>query len=76
MNPYTCSDGYCTLGRSIGDKIEGNRDAVAFACAIEPRCKAFRYSAKENIGFLCDDTFKKNDFKVKTDREHCVFDSG
>ena len=54
LQPYTCFPGRCSS--IYGYHITGNNDSVALACAIDPRCKAFRHSAKGGFGYLCEET--------------------
>ena len=48
---YECYPGRC---ESIyGHYIQGDNDSVAIACTKDPKCKAFRFSAKLNFGYFC-----------------------
>ena len=45
-----------------GHQITGNNDSVALACAKDPKCKAFRYSAKHGFGYLCEESDAMNGY--------------
>ena len=65
VKPYTCLLGICSS--MFGSSIRGNKDSVARACAMDPRCKAFRYSSQDGFGFLCDNLDRRQghgDWKV------------
>ena len=51
---YSCKVGYCVSG--YGDSIIGTIDQVAEACANDPTCKAFQYTADYGFGKRCNST--------------------
>ena len=59
---YTCLPGYCSS--FYGSSIHGSNDSVARACALDPMCKAFRYSTQNQLGFLCNDLVRKNGWEL------------
>ena len=60
VHPYNCFPGRCSS--MYGTHITGNNDSVALACATDPRCKAFRHSAKNGLGYLCADSEARNSY--------------
>jgi len=68
VNPYSCLPGYCSS--MYGKSIHGNNNSVALACAMDPKCKAFRYSSQNKFGFLCDSLDRKKGYG---DWELCGF---
>ena len=63
--PYKCFVGRCSS--MYGKHINGNNDSLAFACALDPNCKAYRYSEKNNLGYLCNDSdarYSYDDWKL------------
>jgi len=66
--PYTCLPGYCSS--FYGNSIQGSNNSVAYACAIDPTCTAFRYSSKNGFGYLCNKLERK---KRYDDWELCGF---
>ena len=71
VEPYACKSGYCSS--FYGSSIHGTNDSVARACAMDPMCKAFRYSNQNQFGFLCGKLDRK---KKYDDWEYCGFHSG
>ena len=71
VKPYSCLPGYCSS--IYGKSIIGNNNSVARACAMDPNCKAFRYSSQNGFGFLCDNLDRKKGYD---DWELCGFWSG
>ena len=60
LHPYTCFPGRCSS--MYGQHITGNNDSVALACTTDPRCKAFRHSAKSGFGHLCAGSEARNGY--------------
>ena len=74
---YTCLPGYCSS--FYGKSIHGSNDSVARACALDPMCKAFRYSTQHGFGFLCNNLIRKNEWELadrQDDWELCGLWSG
>ena len=61
VGPYKCFVGRCSS--MYGKHIKGNNDSIALACAMNPNCKAFRYSAKNYLGYLCNDSDARNSYE-------------
>ena len=75
--PYKCLPGYCSS--FYGKSIHGSNDSVARACALDPMCKAFRYSTQYGFGFLCNNLVRKNGWELtgwQDDWKLCGFESG
>ena len=53
--------------------IHGSNDSVALACARDSKCKAFRYSANNSFGYLCNDSDAKSGHD---DWELCTINPG
>ena len=43
--------------------IRGDNDSIANECAMDPDCKAFRYSEIKGIGYLCNDYDGRNGYE-------------
>ena len=57
-----------------GNHIKGDNDSVALACAMDPKCKAFRYSARYRLGYLCSGS--DAEYVYDDDWELCEIDRG
>ena len=61
VNSYTCFQGYCDS--IYGKHIKSTNDSLALECSKDPKCKAFRYSTKYGLGYLCNDFDVRNAYE-------------